>query len=72
MKMGEKYLERYHRHFENPDIRRHNMQHEELLICFPEQWAEEVLRSIIRMEVGGIIENNLYIKSLQTHLTSSL
>ena len=42
VKMGEEYLERYHRHFENPDIRRHDMQHEELLICFPEQWAEEV------------------------------
>ena len=42
VKMGEKYLERYYRHFENPDIRRHDMQHEELLICFPEQWAEEV------------------------------
>ena len=41
-KMGEKYLERYNRHFKDPDIRRHNMQHEELLICFPEQWAEEV------------------------------
>ena len=42
VKMGEKYLERYYRHFENLDIRRHDMQHEELLICFPEQWAEEV------------------------------
>lgn len=42
VKMGEKYFERYHRHFENPDIRCHDMQHEELLICFPEQWAEEV------------------------------
>jgi pimeloyl-ACP methyl ester carboxylesterase len=42
VKMGDKYLERYHRHFKNSDIRRHDMQHEELLICFPEQWAEEV------------------------------
>lgn len=41
-KMGEKYLERYNRHFKNPDIRRHNMQHEELLICWPERWAEEI------------------------------
>ena len=41
-KMGEKYLERYHRHFKNPDIRRHEMQHEELLVCYPRQWAEEV------------------------------
>ena len=42
VKMGERYLERYHRHFSNPDIRSHDMQHEELLICHPEQWAEEV------------------------------
>lgn len=42
VKMGERYLERYHRHFENPDIRRHDMQHEELLICHPEMWTEEV------------------------------
>ena len=42
VKMGEIYLERYHKHFKNPDIRRHDMQHEELLICYPEQWVEEV------------------------------
>ncbi|MCM1468515.1 MAG: alpha/beta hydrolase [Alistipes sp.] len=42
VKMGEEYLKRYHRHFKNPDIRRHEMQHEELLVCYPRQWAEEV------------------------------
>jgi pimeloyl-ACP methyl ester carboxylesterase len=42
VKMGDQYLERYRRHFENPDIRCFDMEHEELLICFPEQWAEEV------------------------------
>ena len=42
VKMGDKYLERYNKHFKTPDIRRHNMQHEELLLCYPEQWAEEV------------------------------
>ena len=36
------FVERYHMHFKNPDIRRHDMQHEELLICYPERWAEEV------------------------------
>ncbi|MCM1578197.1 MAG: alpha/beta hydrolase [Ruminococcus sp.] len=41
-KMGEKYLARYREHFKDPDIRRHNLQHEELLICYPEKWAEEV------------------------------
>ncbi|MCM1124585.1 MAG: alpha/beta hydrolase [Eubacterium sp.] len=42
VKMGEKYLERYHTHFKNPDIRRHEMQHEELLVCYPGQWTEEI------------------------------
>jgi pimeloyl-ACP methyl ester carboxylesterase len=42
VKMGDKYFERYRNHFKDPDIRRHDMQHEELLICFPKQWADEV------------------------------
>ncbi len=29
-KMGKKYEKRYCTYFKNPDIRRHNMQHEEL------------------------------------------
>ncbi len=41
-KMGEKYFERYNQHFKNPDIRHHNMQHEELLVCYPEKWVEEI------------------------------
>ena len=41
-KMGEKYPRRYRQHFQNPDIRRHELQHEELLICYPERWAEEI------------------------------
>lgn len=44
VKMGGKYLERYQKHFKNPDIRRHNMQHEELLMRYPEEWAAEVRR----------------------------
>lgn len=42
VKMGEEYLKRYCRHFANPDIRYHKMQHEELLICYPGKWAAEV------------------------------
>ncbi|MCM1268207.1 MAG: hypothetical protein NC302_09915 [Bacteroidales bacterium] len=42
VKMGEEYLKRYHAHFKDPDIRRHELQHEELLVCYPERWAEEV------------------------------
>ena len=41
-KMGNKYLKRYYQHFENPDIHVHDMEHEELLICHPEQWVQEV------------------------------
>lgn len=44
LKMGEKYLARYQRHFKTPDIRRHDMQHEELLVRDPEEWAAEVRR----------------------------
>ncbi len=41
-KMGEKYLSRYKQHFADPDIRRHPMQHEELLVCYPQKWVNEV------------------------------
>ena len=41
-KMGERYLSRYEQHFLNPDIRRHPMQHEELLTCYPSEWVDEV------------------------------
>lgn len=44
LKMGEKYLPRYQRHFKSPDIRRHDMQHEELLVRDAAQWAAEVRR----------------------------
>lgn len=42
VKMGAKYEERYRQHFRNPDIRRHDLQHEELLARYPERWAEEI------------------------------
>ena len=42
VKMGEKYLQRYRMHFNKPDIRWHDMQHEELLIVHPGQWVEEI------------------------------
>lgn len=44
LKMGEKYEARYHQHFKDPDIRRHDRQHEELLVRDPDQWAAEVRR----------------------------
>ena len=42
VKMGGQYLKRYQTHFKDPDIRHHDMQHEELLVCHPEQWVEEI------------------------------
>jgi hypothetical protein len=41
-KMGEKYEERYRAHFKHPDIRYHDYQHEELLVCYPKEWASQV------------------------------
>ena len=45
-KMGKKYKKRYCTYFKNPDIRRHNMQHEELFCCHSAEWVEEVRKSI--------------------------
>ncbi len=44
MKMGGQYLERYEKHFACPDICRHDLQHEELLVSYPEEWVKEVKR----------------------------
>lgn len=41
-KMGEEYLRRYQKHFVNPVIHNFDMEHEELLMLYPEQWIEEV------------------------------
>lgn len=51
VKMGEKYQRRYQRHFKEPDIRRHDMQHEELLMRYPEQWTQEVLWNRIKQKI---------------------
>lgn len=48
LKMGDQYEARYRRHFRQPDIRRQDLQHEELLCCYPHRWAEE-LRQCCRM-----------------------
>ena len=42
LKMGEKYRARYERHFAHPFIHEQDLQHEELLACYPEQWSELV------------------------------
>ena len=38
-KMGEQYLRRYEQHFKSPVIHRQDMEHEELLVCHPDEWA---------------------------------
>ena len=45
-KMGKKYEKRYWTYFKNPDIRRHNMQHEELFCCHSAEWVEEVRKAV--------------------------
>lgn len=44
LKMGAKYRARYEKHFKNPDIIEQDLQHEELLMCYPDEWAKEVKR----------------------------
>ena len=46
LKMGEKYRVRYERHFAHLVIHEQDLQHEELLACYPEQWAA-LVRKII-------------------------
>ena len=41
-KMGEKYLERYKKYFENPVIHEQDMRHEEFLGVYPDEWCEFV------------------------------
>ena len=46
-KMGEKYRARYMQHFANPVIHTQDLQHEELLACYPEKWAQ-LVKSILQ------------------------
>lgn len=48
LKMGEKYRARYERHFAHPVIHEQDLRHEELLACYPEEWA-----ALIKSIVGG-------------------
>lgn len=51
-KMGQRYLDRYRKHFKNPVIHRFDMEHEELLVLYPERWAEAV-KQIARGEFSN-------------------
>ena len=48
-KMGEKYRARYEKHFAHPVLHEKDMQHEELLACYPEQWA-----ALVKQIIGGV------------------
>lgn len=50
LKMGEKYRDRYQQHFAHPILHEHNMQHEELLVCHPQQWAALVKEICLKPE----------------------
>lgn len=41
-KMGNEYLSRYRKHFTDPIIHQFEMEHEELLVLYPERWATKV------------------------------
>lgn len=41
-KMGEEYLARYQKHFKDPVIHRFDMEHEELLVLCPNEWAAKI------------------------------
>ena len=47
LKMGEKYRARYEQHFAHPVIHEQDLQHEELLACYPEQWAKLVKKILL-------------------------
>lgn len=42
MLFPEDYRARYKQHFANPIIHEQNLQHEELLACYPDQWVQLV------------------------------
>lgn len=49
LKMGDKYEERYKKHFRDPHIAAHDLRHEELLIRYPEKWVKEVEKCCFEM-----------------------
>lgn len=49
LKMGEKYCNRYEKHFAHPLIHEQDMQHEELLACYPKQWVQ-LVKSIMNVK----------------------
>jgi hypothetical protein len=53
-KMGEEYKKRYQNHFLKPHIIQHDLLHEELLMCFPQEWVKEVKSCILSANLLGL------------------
>ena len=56
LKMGEKYRARYEQHFAHPVIHEQDLQHEELLACFPEKWAQ-LVKCIAEGDINEVCRN---------------
>lgn len=48
LKMGEKYRARYKQHFVHPILHEQDLQHEELLACYPDKWVK-LVKSIVNI-----------------------
>ena len=44
LEMGKKYLRRYQRHFLHPIIHEQALRHEELLVVYPKQWTDLIMK----------------------------
>lgn len=60
VKMGTEYLERYQRHFKNPDICKFEFEHEELLVLYPDKWTEEVKRVTLAFCPSDVVMEGFY------------
>lgn len=43
-KMGKKYIKRYHRHFVSSIIHEQALRHEELLVMYPKEWTDLIIK----------------------------
>ena len=61
LKMGKKYRLRYLRHFDHPVIHEQDLRHEELLACYPEQWAALVKQIVMGEDKKVIIGSARFV-----------
>ncbi|MFR0768468.1 MAG: HAD-IC family P-type ATPase [Dysosmobacter sp.] len=58
---GQKYRLRYLRHFDHPVIHEQDLRHEELLACYPEQWAALVKQIVMGEDKKVIIGSARFV-----------